>query len=255
MSYTRPILILLSAVALAGIVASPAAPATSVSKSQRELIIVSPDLSQGNALEQAFFDFVQLNAISLAVATLGTSYNAVHVVKNSSATLNGVANKLESVSSKSSVKAVDVIFVTHGLSSTVVLADNRWPMFLVRDKIINKLSSGERAKLRMLFSTACFGASHRSDWRLAGFKTVSGSSGIYADSAASYVPFLAAWATGSSFAASVSAANTAGELTPSDAAAKTWFIARIPPRPDLAAKVDSHRLKSGSTSLTISTMP
>ena len=62
----------------------------------------------------------------------------------------------------------------------------------------------------MVFSTACFGESHRTAWREAGFKTVSGSKKIYADSAASYVPFLSAWAVGGTFGASVLAANVAG---------------------------------------------
>ena len=64
----------------------------------------------------------------------------------------------------------------------------------MRDRIRAGLTLADRAKLRMVFSTACFGASHRMAWREAGFKTVSGSREIYADSASSYLPFLSSWA-------------------------------------------------------------
>ena len=105
----------------------------------------------------------------------------------------------------------------------------------------------------MVFSTACFGESHRTAWREAGFKTVSGSKKIYADSAASYVPFLSAWAVGGTFGASVLAANVAGAPSGWDQAASAWYLSRG--KPVEASQIDSFRLTSGATGLTIGTMP
>lgn len=232
--------------------ATAADAAIPVSKAQREVVVFSPGLAQGDALESAFYDFVELNAIAIATATLGTRYNVVHIVRGAAATRGGLASKLNEIASKTTVRAVDLVFVTHGLDNEVSLADGLWTIGQVRDRIRAVLSVADRTKLRMVFSTACFGASHRTGWREAGFKTVSGSRQVYADSAASYLPFLGAWAVGGTFGASVTAANVAGAPSGWDQAAAAWFAVR---GSAFATQVDSFRLTSGATGLTISTMP
>lgn len=252
MSARLHVTLVLAGLAALLVSAAPAGATTPVSKAQREVVVFSPGLAQGTPLERAFYDFVEFNAISLATVTLGTRYNAVHVVKGAAATRNGLASKLNEIASRTSIRAVDMVFVTHGLSNEVVLADGNWSMVSVRDRIRLVLSAADRAKLRMVFSTACFGAAHRTAWREAGFKTVSGSRQVYADSAASYLPFLSAWAVGGTFGASVLAANAAGSASTWDAAAAAMFFAR---GSQFATQVDSFRLTSGATGLTISTMP
>ena len=244
--YTLAAIVLMSA-------AGTASATTPVSKAQREVVIFSPGLAQGTGAERVFYDFVEFSAVALATGALGTRYNVVHIVRGAAATRAGLANKLEAIASKASIRAVDLVFVTHGLTDEVVLADARWTIQAVRDRIRNTLTLAERAKLRMVFSTACFGSSHRTAWREAGFKTVSGSRKIYADSAASYLPFLSAWALGGTFATSVTAANLAGAPSGWDTAAASWFLARG--ATENAANVDSNRLTSGNTGLTIGTMP
>lgn len=246
-------LTLLVPIAVAALVLSaPAHAVTPVSKAQREVVVFSPGLAQGDALERAFYEFVEFNAIALATATLGTRYNAVHIVRGTAATRNGLASKLNEIASRTAIRAVDLVFVTHGLDNEVTLADGSWTIGEVRDRIQALLTVADRAKLRMVFSTACFGGSHRLGWREAGFRTVSGSREVYADSAASYLPFLSAWALGGTFGASVTAANAAGLPSGWDQAAALWFAAR---GSAFANQVDSFRLTSGSTGLTISTMP
>ena len=68
------------------------------------------------------------------------------------------------------------------------------------------------AKLRMLYSTACFGKSAIDGWRAAGFKVVSGGRKVYTDSASSQPKFLRAWKSGKTFRTSVDAANKAQKL-------------------------------------------
>ena len=227
--------------------------ATPVTKAQREVVVFSPGLAQGTPLEAAFYNFVEFNAIALATATLGTRYNAVHIVRGAAATRAGLANMLNEISSRTTIRAVDLVFVTHGATDEVLLADDRWTINEVRDRIRAGLTLADRAKLRMVFSTACFGASHRTAWREAGFKTVSGSREIYADSASSYLPFLSSWAVGGTFGIAVTAANVAGVPSGWDLAASAWYVSRG--RPVEAGQIDSFRLMAGSTGLTIATMP
>jgi hypothetical protein len=245
------VVILLAVVGAA--TAAPADAATPVTKAQREVVVFSPGLAQGTALEAAFYDFVEFNAIALATATLGTRYNALHIVRGAAATRAGLANTLNEITSRATIRAVDLVFITHGATDEVLLADDRWTIGEVRDRIRAGLTLADRAKLRVVFSTACFGESHRTAWREAGFKTVSGSREIYADSASSYLPFLSSWAVGSPFGIAVTAANVAGLQSGWDLAASAWYLGRG--KPVEASQIDSFRLMTGSTGLTIATMP
>jgi hypothetical protein len=152
------------------------------------------------------------------------------------------------------VRAVDLVFVTHGLSGEVSFSDQRVSMTSVRNDILAGRTTAQRAKLRMVFSTACYGESHRVRWIGAGFKAVSGSRAIYADSATSYLPFLISWANGSTFNQAVTNANNADLLRLQDAAAKPiLYFAGFANWND----VDSYRLVMGSTAalnLRINTM-
>ena len=95
-------------------------------------------------------------------------------------------------------------------------------------------------------------ATHRGEWRDAGFEAASGSTGIYADSATSYPAFLAAWAIGAKFSDAVAAANNADPLRASDNAARVWFNSQG--KPEKANQVNSHRVISGNGDLKIGTM-
>jgi hypothetical protein len=242
----------LAAVLLA-VLAGPAGAATPVSKAQRELVILSTDLSQGGPLERALYDVVEMGGTGLGVTSLGTRYNAVHLLQGAGATQSNFVARLDQITARAGVRAVDVSFMTHGLTDNVVFATGGLvTVATVRNMITANLTTAQRAKLRMLFSTACFGASHRSAWREAGFKMVSGSREVYADSAASYPAFLGTWTVGGNFATAILAANVAGGASGWDTAASLWLSIN---RPSLASQVDSFRLTTGSTGLTINTMP
>jgi hypothetical protein len=159
---------------------------------------------------------------------------------------------LDMITALPSVKACDLIFVTHGLSGEVVFSDAKVSMSTVRWDIRNALNTSQRNKLRMVFSTACYGSSHRYYWLNAGFACASGSSRIYADSATSYFPFLASWAAGSTFQGAVNAANASDPARIQDNAAKSllwsWGYSQW-------YDVNSYRYTSGATSLRIYHQP
>jgi hypothetical protein len=238
---------------LLGCAAVLQAEAASVSKQQREAIIFITNLSQGSNLEEQFYDVVEFAAGALGQASLTPNYQKVTTIQGSGATLTALRNALKTAANKSGIKAVDLIFVTHGLSGEVLFANGRKTMDQVKADIVGNLTAAQRGKLRMIFSTACFGSTHRSKWRDAGFKTASGSQGIYADSALSYPAFLGSWIIGTNFSGAVGVANAADVFRVSDNAAKAWFDSKD--RHDLANQVNSNRVVSGSSSLTIGTMP
>ncbi|HVE66801.1 MAG TPA: hypothetical protein VNC59_09485 [Thermoanaerobaculia bacterium] len=228
------------------------APTVSVSKGQRDAVVFLANLVPDEQPAKAFYEFVQFSAEG-AVTVLTPVYRRVHLVKGRNATLAALVGQLNAAASNSAVKAVDLIFVTHGLSDEVVFSDRRASMDAVRMAIESGLSATDRAKLRAVFSTACYGASHRTDWRSAGFNVVSGSRKIYADSALSYGAFLAAWASGQSFASAINIANGSDPLDAQDQAA-TPVLRKFGFSEEQAKDVDSFRVISGTGDLTINMM-
>ncbi|GIX46731.1 MAG: hypothetical protein KatS3mg131_0942 [Candidatus Tectimicrobiota bacterium] len=216
---------------------------------ERDLLILVADLSKGYdaPAQQAFYQLVGFAAEAAAATTLKPLYREIHVLKGGQATLAMLRSRLHTVTANAAVKAVDVIFVTHGLDSRLYFTDRAHTSAEVRDQI-RTLPEAQRAKLRMLFSTACYGSTHINDWLQAGFKVVSGSKRIYADSALSYPAFLGAWALGQSFAQAAAAANAADPLRVQDKAAmevlRQW---KHPSWQD----VDSTRVVGGNGALTI----
>jgi len=231
---------------------TPAAQAT-VSKSQRNAVVFVADLSTGlSGPEKAFYQGVEQAAYLTAVTILSPVYHSVFQVEGASATELALRNALSAATSGSTITAVDLIFVTHGLNQGVVFANNTIvPINTVRNDLLAHLSSAQRAKLRIVFSTACFGASHRAGWIGAGFKAASGSLGVYSDSASSYVPFLGAWALGQSFGSAVIIANLADPFHFWDNLANATFL----PSTNFPGQANSTRAISGNSALTIDGNP
>ena len=226
-----------------------------VSRSERNAVVfVAPlESAEMSALDRGLYDTVELAAYGGARAILSPAYGSVLVSEGSGATLAKLRTQLFGATNRAGVRAVDLIFVTHGATSRVFFADGARSMATVRDTLLNGLSAAQRAKLRMVFSTACFGATHRASWLAAGFDVASGASGIYADSAVSYVPFLSAWALGQSFNSAIAVANGIDFFRVTDNLAKAYYNNKN--RGDLAALVNSVRVKSGDTGLTVDGNP
>ena len=222
--------------------ANAASATTSIGRSQREAVVFVANLKQGDAIQQAFYGFVEFGAAGIGTTMLSPVYNRVTTIQGAAATLPALKNALKAAAARSGIARVDLVFATHGLSGQVLLSDGFHTMTQVRDTINAGLTATERSRLRMVFSTACFGSTHLSNWIGAGFDVASGSKLIYADSVTSYPAFLGAWVAGSSFSGAVNAANLADPAHVSDGAAKL-LLGRT--------DVDSTRVISGNGALNI----
>lgn len=178
-------------------------------------------------------------------------YGAFKVVKNPNATLANLCAELGHLTS--TCDAIDLIFVTHGADQTVVFdgpgggATAAHAIADVRAAIEAAIPASRRKRLRMVFSTACFGKTHLSAWIGAGFKVASGSRGIYADSAVSYGDFLRAWRDGRSFKSAIDVTNAkTAERALWDGIAKAGYPGKV---------VDSWRDIAGDGKVTICTKP
>jgi hypothetical protein len=230
----------------------PFGPIKPVAKAARDLVQVIL-LSDGFVgAERQLYKFIEASSEGIAATILGPQYRKIHVLKGNNATLTNFKNKLRDSANTAGVKAVDILFNTHGASNKVFFKEGGLTTSAVKTQLLT-LAAGVRAKFRAAFSTACFGETHRSLWTSVGFNAAEGSVGIYADSAVSFAPLLMRWATEGTFAEVVQVANAADIGNAADNLAIAYYrnthdMAR-------AAQVNSTRVMSGDTSIRIYSAP
>ncbi len=223
-----------------------------VLKAQREVIHLITLSEEMDGASKQFYEAVEAGAALTSNSLLGPQYGNTHYLQEQQATLSALCQKLEQVAAKSSVKAVDLIISPHGLDDKMYFYPNDGvSMALVADKI-KAIPAAYRRKFRMVFSTACFGASHIDEWLDCGFKVASGSEQVYADSLVSFPAFLGTWVMGGSFNDAVNAANIADPLRVQDGLAKPVMEAMGSP---YANQVNSTRRIGGNGNLRISSIP
>jgi hypothetical protein len=96
------------------------------------------------------------------------------------------------LSSKSGIKAVDVLMSVHGTPTEIKLADGDIKMSTLKTNILN---AGVK-NLRALYTTACYGADHNAEWIAAGFKVSAGAKAVNCNSGTEYPFFVAKWILG-----------------------------------------------------------
>jgi hypothetical protein len=222
----------------------PWPPPKPIGKTGRELVQIIYVSNGYVGAERRLYEFIELSSEALTRTVLGGLYSRLTFVKGTDATLPGLVAALEAATARSRTKAVDLLFTTHGNANEMVFADGEIPDMAVAGAIQDIIPAARLKKLRIVFSTACIGHSHLDAWMKAGFTAASGSKGIYADSAVSYVPFLSAWASEQRFAQAIDAANDADPLDAADNLAKAYY--RSKGEVDRVDRIDSERVYSGN---------
>jgi len=240
----------------------PSSSHAEVRKQQRDLLIVSHLDVRGAPHWNGLYTFLETSGINIIRGELGRHYRKVHAMRSSPQrntrrlTLARVAKKLKEIAATRSVKAVDLFWMTHGSPEIIHLQHNnrrkRDQALHVKDKvapaILAKLNKSERAKLRAVFSTACYGKSHLDGWLKAGFQVASGSRQIFADADESLPPFLRNWRKGRRFRSAVHIANRNQKRDTRDRHVRTMKRFKN-------MRVDSHREVKGKTCLRIDSRP
>ena len=227
-------------------------PPKPVQKANRDLVQIIYLSDEYTGGKRALYQFIETSTEAIVAAGLGLQYRKIHVLKGNDATLDKFKNTLQAAANSDGIKAVDVIFNTHGHSNKVVFKDGAKTMSSVETSL-NGLPAGVRAKFRALFSTACFGNTHLDMWTSVGFSCACGSAGIYADSAVSFAPMIARWASEGTFAEAVQVANAADFGNVADNLAKDYYNSIG--EHDLAIQVNSTRTISGNGQIRIYSLP
>lgn len=248
--------LLLPLLALGAAHLTPSTASADVSKSQRALIVLS-ELEVGSSPELApLYTIMERLTADVPRSALGSQYASIKVLRNSSATLRNLKTHLYSLAANPQIKAIDMIVNTHGSEEVIHFYDGGHSMRNIKDEIADADApytaatyTQLRKKLRMLYSTACFAATHNLEWLQIGFDVSSGAIGVNANAEIEYPSVIHAWSTGQPYSNGFRLSNTDAALLATDGPVR--LLGEM--RQDMLREVNSKKRFLGHTSITINT--
>jgi hypothetical protein len=164
---------------------------------ERALLVYS-EFTNTSTQNMALYTFVEKSGVALALG-LTLHYRKIKTVSGRNAGSRDFVEALAELGREPKVEIIDVLMHMHGNPNKMYFNDTVSSDALQND--IARLRIGR--KLRMFYTTACYGATHAQDMVQAGFTCGSGAIGVNANSASEYPEFLARWVAKDSFADSI----------------------------------------------------
>lgn len=225
-------------------------PLPAVPKEKRRLLIVN-NVVQAASKWRPLYQFLEDAGDRAGRAICGPAYQEVRSLNGTAASLTAFANALAQMAP--TCEALDVVLNMHGSindsgTTELVFAGPGSGENIDMTELavaLNGQSNPVRSKLRLLYSTACFGSLHRSTFIQAGFTTAVGAKRVNANSVTEYTPLLSLWSSGARIQDAVAVACSDALRVPIDTAMNPQFSNDVNSRKDLA----------GNGDLTISSAP
>ena len=166
------------------------------------LIVVNLSSEQGSKLYK-LYEWFDKNCITLAKTVLGNHYRDI-VPMQHNVTSNAFLGRVISLAKAHENEVVDVILSLHGLNGKLCFGKER-----IQTKELSEVLKAEnlKHKLRLLYSGACYGNTHTTDFIKAGFRVVSGALGVAANGAFDFPLQMYNWAKGETYDSAVKAGN------------------------------------------------
>lgn len=164
---------------------------------ERALLVYS-EFTNTSTQNMALYTFVEKSGVALAMG-LTLHYRKIRTLSGRNAGSRDFVAALAELGREPKVEIIDVLMHMHGNPNRMYFNDTVSSDELQND--IAELRIGR--KLRMFYTTACYGATHAQDMVQAGFTCGAGAIGVNANSASEYPEFLARWVAKDSFADSI----------------------------------------------------
>ena len=194
----------------------PWASPTTVSKNARALVVLSQLVVNGAQNWSALYRFLDTAGVMLAETILGPVYKSVTKLVGAQATKARFIDTLRTLGADSSIRAIDVILNAHGSNEKIYFTEGGVSMSTLKSDLQGLNLAN---KLRMIYSTACFGKSHSNEFVESGFNAACGAVGVNANSATEYPTVLTMWASGARFSDAVALGENPLTRIPADKAA------------------------------------
>jgi hypothetical protein len=158
-----------------------------IRKEERVLIVISY-LAAGDT--DYLYRFIDEAGRGTAQATLFDDYAKIVKLYDANATSAKLINALRREGAKDTVKRIDLLVLLHGYPGRIGFSDGSKRSAVLKDEI---LALNIRVKLRLVYSTCCYGDSHSGDFIAAGFDAAIGSKKVNSASAVEFAPLLSLW--------------------------------------------------------------
>jgi hypothetical protein len=216
----------------------------SVTKNERAVVVIS-DLTELPPEKDLLYTFIETAGRAVCESLLKGNYVEYVTLYDASATKANLIQTLQAIGANATVKAIDLIVMLHGRKNQLGFnGGHSNTKTLATDIAALNLSD----KLRLVYSTACFGSSHNDDFRKAGFSTSIGARKVNTNGAVELPVVLQLWTSGQKIKDSLAVGENPFTRNAADAAAKLFADLN-----DLSYKndIDSDKVLAGSGQLTI----
>lgn len=213
-----------------------------IDRQHRVLLIVN-HLASGDT--DYLYRFIESAGRATVETTLGDDYASLVKLYGGNATRARFVAALRREGAKAAVKRIDVVFMLHGSPGEVGFHDGDADTGALAADIA---ALNIRSKLRLIYSTCCYGDSHSADWLSAGFDTAIGAKKVNANAAVELAPLLSLWQF--NFKASECLAPTIPPTGPNDTVARAYGRAN---QLSWAGDVNSSKVIRGNANVRIST--
>jgi hypothetical protein len=164
------------------------------------------------------------------------------------ATTDNLISTLDEVGATDDIQAIDLFVLLHGSPNRLEFHDRSW---FAPDMAAQIAGLGLGPRLRLVYSTACYGATHNDDFLQAGFKAAIGARGVNSNSAFELPMLLNLWALGKSVKDALRLGDKPATRKLADEAAKAFGrLSNL----SWVDEVNSQKLLSGNAMLTIGTI-
>jgi hypothetical protein len=187
-----------------------------VNKNERVILLAS-NVSGTSTRYRRLYRWLDDNAITIGKAIVGPHYHSVSVLKGDAVTREAFVTRVRVLAKSVGTQALDVFLNLHGERDALRFADGRAKITDLGEELADLHL---QHRLRLLYSTCCWGARHAPMFVAAGFKTASGARGINANGPYDLPVQLTRWTSGATYAAAVRSANNAAMMEVHDRLAR-----------------------------------
>jgi hypothetical protein len=206
---------------------------TDVTKDERALLVVANLHNGGVPKYRLLYQWFDANAIVLAWFLMRDHYRQIEVLTGTDATSINFVDKIQALAQGPQTKALDVFLVLHGVKGALHFDDG---LMASADLKTQLQATNLKHRLRLLYSTACHGATHAGDFVEAGFRVASGAKGVNANGPVDYPTQLHEWGEEKRYSAVVNAANNRLGILTHDTIARALGFPNVDSKKIIAGK-------------------
>ncbi len=165
-------------------------------KEARAVVVISSLAPAGRKRLKVLYRALETISAEIADHLLKPVYGTYTVLAGAKAGRSQLADAVTKAAARDDIRAIDVVVVLHGSPGRLIFDDGSGKGVSVDAAAVANDLAAARPKLRMLYSTACYGLSHAQPLVDGGFQAACGAIGECANGPVEYPQVLSMWSHG-----------------------------------------------------------